>query len=203
MFTGLVEALALVAEVESRPPGRLLKLRVGDVADQVLLGDSIAINGCCLTCVAVADGQLSFEAGPETLSRTTLGQLTAGSKVNIERSLSVGDRLGGHFVSGHVDDVGRLARRQDERDWSTFWFHFPARLRRQMAAKGSIAVDGVSLTLVDVLPEEFSVALIPHTLAQTTLGALAVGDRVNLETDLLAKYVEQQVAPQSGAAPLA
>ncbi len=197
MFTGLVEALALVAEVESRPPGRVLVLRAGELAEGVRLGDSIAINGCCLTCVAAANGQLSFEAGPETLSRTTLGELAPGSKVNIERSLAVGDRLGGHFVSGHVDDVGQLARRHDERDWSTFWFRFPARLRPQMAAKGSIAVDGVSLTLVEVLAEELSVALIPHTLAQTTLGGLVVGDRVNLETDLLAKYVEQQIAARS------
>jgi riboflavin synthase len=194
MFTGLVEALALVAAVESRPPGRVLVLDAGELADGVRLGDSIAINGCCLTCIAIDSGKLSFEAGPETLSRTTLGRLAAGSKVNLERSLRVGDRLGGHFVSGHVDDVGRLARRRDEKDWSTFWFRFPERLRSQMAAKGSIAVDGVSLTLVDVSAEEFSVALIPHTLAQTTLGGIAVGDGVNLETDLLAKYVEQQIA---------
>jgi riboflavin synthase len=194
MFTGLVETLALVADVESRPPGRVLVLDAGELADGVRLGDSIAINGCCLTCIAIDGAKLSFEAGPETLSRTTLGQLVAGSKVNIERSLRVGDRLGGHFVSGHVDDVAQLARRRDEKDWSTFWFRFPERLRSQMAAKGSIAVAGVSLTLVDVSADEFSVALIPHTLAQTTLGGLEVGDRVNLETDLLAKYVEQQIA---------
>jgi len=193
MFTGLVETLALVAAVESRPPGRVLVLDAGALADGVRLGDSIAINGCCLTCIAIDGAKLSFEAGPETLSRTTLGQLVAGAKVNLERSLRVGDRLGGHFVSGHVDDVAQLARRRDEQDWSTFWFRFPERLRTQMAAKGSIAVAGVSLTLVDVSADEFSVALIPHTLAQTTLGALAVGDRVNLETDLLAKYVEQQI----------
>lgn len=194
MFTGLVETLAAVAAVESRPPGRVLVLDARQAADGVQIGDSIAINGCCLTCVAIDGGKLSFEAGPETLSRTTLGHLVAGAKVNLERSLRVGDRLGGHFVSGHVDDVGQLVRRRDEKDWSTFWFRFPERLRSQMAPKGSIAVDGVSLTLVDVSAEEFSVALIPHTLAETTLGGLAAGDRVNLETDLLAKYVEQQIA---------
>jgi riboflavin synthase len=154
----------------------------------------VALNGCCLTCVAVDNGLLSFEAGSETLSRTNLGDLVAGSQVNVERSLAVGDLLGGHFVTGHVDAVGTVDSRNDDRGWSTFWFRFPPQLRRQMAAKGSIAVDGVSLTLVEVEPTRFSVALIPHTLANTTLGLASVGARVNLETDLLAKYVEQQIA---------
>jgi riboflavin synthase len=137
---------------------------------------------------------LSFDAGPETLARTNLGELSAGSAVNLESSLRVGDRLGGHFVTGHVEGIGTLVERKDDRDWSTFWFAFPRVLGRFMVEKGSIAVDGVSLTLVDVEAERFSVALIPHTLETTTLGQLGVGDRVNLETDLLAKYAQKQVA---------
>ena len=135
----------------------------------------------------------------ETLSRTNLAALSPGSLVNVERSLRLADRLGGHLVTGHIDAVGTLAERKDEGDWSTMWFYFPAALARQLASKGSIAVDGVSLTLVDVLAERFSVALIPHTLQVTTLGRLRVGGAVNLETDLLAKYVERQLAGFSKA----
>jgi len=128
------------------------------------------------------------------LNEQPVGTLAAGSPVNLEPSLRVGDRMGGHFVSGHVEGVGTLVSRQDEQDWSTFWFEFPGELGRYMVPKGSIAVDGVSLTLVDVEADRFSVALIPHTLAATTLGNLAVGGRVNLETDLLAKYAQKQLA---------
>jgi riboflavin synthase len=155
-----------------------------------VLGESIALNGCCLTVVAVERDCLAFQAGPETLARTNLGDLKAGGAVNLERSLKLGDRLSGHFVTGHIDGVGALADRRDEGDWSTCWFSAPRGLTGQMAPKGSVAVDGVSLTLVDVEAERFSVALIPHTLAVTTLGRLRIGDRVNLETDVLAKYVQ-------------
>jgi riboflavin synthase len=195
MFTGLIQSFAEVAQVESRPPGRLIALRELQLATNVRVGDSVAINGCCLTCVSNDGSRLSFEAGPETLSRTNLGDLSAGSRVNVETSLALGDRLGGHFVTGHIDAVGTLDVRHDDRQWSTFWFRFPRHLRGQMAAKGSIAVDGVSLTLVDVEADRFSVALIPHTLANTTLGHLTPGSCVNIETDLLAKYVEQQREP--------
>jgi riboflavin synthase len=194
MFTGLVQSLAAVSRVESRPPGRLLVLRAAEQAPSARLGDSIAINGCCLTCVGIDGELLSFEAGAETLSRTNLGELEPGSEVNVEASLAFGDKLGGHLVTGHVDAVGTLDNRIDDAQWSTCWFAFPPELRRQMASKGSIAVDGVSLTLVDVEPARFSVALIPHTLSHTTLGRLQRGSRVNLETDLVAKYVEQQTA---------
>jgi riboflavin synthase len=189
MFTGLVEAMAELVEVRPKPPGVTLVLRCRAIQEGTALGDSIAINGCCLTVVAVRRGELSFEAGPETLSRTNLGQLAAGDMVNVERSLKVGDRLGGHFVTGHIDAVGSLAERRDDADWSMLWFTMAESLAPYLASKGSIAVDGVSLTLVDVEPRRFSVALIPHTLAVTTLGRRKVGDTVNLETDLLAKYV--------------
>ena len=170
MFTGLIQSLAEVAGVESRPPGRLILLREPRIAAATGIGDSVAVNGCCLTCVSVKDGQMGFEAGPETLGRTNLGALSVRQHVNVETSLAVGDALGGHFVTGHVDAVGILESRHDEEQWSTFWFRFPSDLRRQLASKGSIAVDGVSLTLVDVRTDTFSVALIPHTLNHTTLG---------------------------------
>lgn len=137
---------------------------------------------------------LSFDAGEETLSRTNLGELEQGSGVNLETSLKLGDDLGGHLVTGHIDAVGMVDERKDDAEWSKIWFRVPAVLTRQMASKGSVAVDGVSLTLVDVDQERFSVALIPHTLKVTTLGLRRVGDRVNIETDILAKYVERQLA---------
>jgi len=193
MFTGLVERLALVDQLIPEPPGVRLVIREPSWAREIEIGASIAINGCCLTVVDVQGETFGFDAGAETLSRTNLGRLQPGSRVNLERSLRLGDRLGGHFVTGHIDAVGHLDQRIDDKDWSTFWFRVPAGLARQMASKGSIAVDGVSLTLVDVTEDRFSVALIPHTLKVTTLGPLQVGDPVNLETDVLAKYVEQQL----------
>ncbi len=192
MFTGLVQCLAHVREVRAQPPGIRLLIHAPEISRDATLGASIAINGCCLTVVENRDDCLAFEAGAETLACTNLGNLTAGSPVNLEGSLRVGDRLGGHFVTGHVEGIGTLVARHDDRDWSTFRFRFPPALARYMVPKGSIAVDGVSLTLVDVDAEHFSVALIPHTLTVTTLGTLLVGDRVNLETDLLAKYAQKQ-----------
>ncbi len=194
MFTGLVQGLGTVREIRDQPPGKRLVVDAGQLARDAQVGDSIAINGCCLTVVDCAPDCLAFDAGPETLSRTNLGELTATSPVNLEPSLRVGDRLGGHFVTGHVEAIGSLAQRTDDRDWSVLWFDFPAPLARYLVPKGSIAVDGVSLTLVDVGPTRFSVALIPHTLKATTLGRLQVGDRVNLETDLLAKYAQKQMS---------
>lgn len=193
MFTGLVEQLGTVSELLDRPPGKRLVLATGALSDGVELGDSIAINGCCLTVIEIAGDRLGFDAGEETLRRTNLGRLQPGARVNLERSLRPDTRLGGHFVTGHIDAVGHLDQRRDDADWSFMWFRCPAPLTRQMASKGSVAIDGVSLTLVDVEAERFSVALIPHTLQVTTLGKLSAGDPVNLETDLLAKYVERQL----------
>jgi riboflavin synthase len=193
MFTGLVQSLAEVTQLEPVGPGVRLTLAKSKLAAMASIGDSIAINGCCLTVVAIEGDRLSFEAGEETLSRTTLGSVKTGDRVNIESSLRMGDSLGGHLVSGHIDGVGIVDERQDDADWSKFWIRVPAELTRQMASKGSVAVDGVSLTLVDVERERFSVALIPHTLQVTTLGRRQIGDRVNIETDILAKYVERQL----------
>jgi riboflavin synthase len=193
MFTGLVETLVDVADVIAEPPGVRLVIRAPRVAAASAVGDSIALNGCCLTVVAVEGDRLAFQAGEETLSRTNLGELAAGGVVNLERSLRLGDAVGGHLVTGHIDGVGIVDRRLDDTDWCTMWFRAPSALMTQMAGKGSIAVDGVSLTLVDVDDDRFSVALIPHTLTVTTLGRRQPGDRVNLETDVLAKYVQRQL----------
>ena len=194
MFTGIVETLAEVVAVQPEPPGSRLIVAAPGIAAEAKLGESIAVNGCCLTVVGCDAERLEFQAGPETLSRTNLGELQPGGLVNLERSLRLEDRLGGHLVTGHIDGTGTVDERLDEGDWSTFWFRVLRPMARQMAAKGSVAVDGVSLTLVAVETERFSVQLIPHTLQATTLGRRHAGDRVNIETDLLAKYVERQTA---------
>jgi len=191
MFSGIVEALGTIVELRPEPPGCRLIVREPKIAAETRVADSISVNGCCLTVVEREGDAFAFQAGPETLARTNLGDLRPGSRVNLERALAVGDRLGGHFVSGHIDGVGTLLSRDDCGDWSTFWFSVPRALAVQMASKGSIAIDGVSLTIVASEPDRFSIALIPYTLAVTTLGPLQVGGKVNLETDLLAKYVER------------
>ncbi len=193
MFTGLVQSLATVKAILPEGPGVRLVIADSMIALRSAVGDSIAVNGCCLTVVSVDDESFAFEAGAETLQRTTLGDLAPGDRVNLETSLKMGDELGGHLVTGHIDAVGTVDDRQDDEEWSTIWVQVPGDLMRQMASKGSVAVDGVSLTLVDVDDRRFSVALIPHTLHVTTLGSRHVGDRVNLETDVLAKYVHRQL----------
>jgi riboflavin synthase len=191
MFSGIVEALGSVAELHMEPPGCRLIIREPKIAAETAVADSICVNGCCLTVVETDEQNMAFDVGPETLSRTNLGDLEPGSPVNLERALVVGDRLGGHFASGHIDGMGSLLQREDMGEWSNFWFSVSRELAAQMASKGSIAIDGVSLTIVDSEPDRFSVALIPYTLAVTTLGPLKVGDKVNLETDILAKYVQR------------
>jgi riboflavin synthase len=193
MFTGLIQSLAEVADIVAEPPGVRIVVREPKTAANAKLGDSIALNGCCLTVVEIAGDRLSFQAGEETLSRTNLGELKPGHVVNVETSLRAGDPIGGHYVTGHVDAVGTVHSRDDDGEWCTMWFKAPATQTRQMASKGSVAIDGVSLTLVNVENDCFSVALIPHTLEVTTLGRRQVGHRVNLETDVLAKYVERQL----------
>jgi riboflavin synthase len=189
MFTGLVEALGTVVRIQAAGSGKELVVVEPTVAPELSVGESIAVNGACLTVVEHDHQAFRFQAGPETLLRTNLGALVAGDRVNLERALRLGDRLDGHLVQGHIDGVGHIVERRREGDWEVVWFRCPAELAAQMVSKGSVAVDGVSLTLVSVTSDRFSVALIPHTLEKTTLGFKHVGAAVNLETDLLAKYV--------------
>jgi riboflavin synthase len=189
MFTGLVEALGIVRRLEADGAGRQLAVAEPRLAPELALGESVAVNGACLTVVEQNGDAFSFQVGPETLQRTNLGELQVGDRVNLERSLRLSDRLGGHLVQGHIDGLGKVASRQREGDWEEIWFSCPAELAAQMVSKGSVAIDGISLTLVDVGMDRFSVALIPHTLEHTTLGWKQPGATVNLETDLIAKYV--------------
>jgi riboflavin synthase len=198
MFTGLVEARGTVAEIV--PEGSAVRLVVAapsEIAASCRIGDSVAVNGCCLTAVVVADSHVTFQAGAETLSKTNLSRLQPGDAINLERPLPADGRLGGHFVQGHVDGVGEVAGIERDGQWITMWFRVPQRLAEQMVPKGSVAVDGVSLTIVEVERDRFSVALIPHTLEMTTLGTRRVGDAVNIETDILAKYVQKMLNPTS------
>ena len=202
MFTGLVEGLGTVRILKQEPEGlRLTIVPDGDCfsADDTRIGDSISICGCCLTVVRIADSGLDFEAGDETLSKTSLGDLVAGSRVNLERSLAVGARLGGHFVQGHVDGVATVDAINRHGEWVDMWFRVPAEMTRLMVPKGSVAVDGISLTLVNVEADRFSVALIPHTLDVTTLGQRAVGQKVNIELDILGKYVAKLMSGEGSA----
>ena len=191
MFTGLVESLGRVEAIEVEGSGRRLALVWPGLRAPMALGESVAVNGCCLTVVEAEGERFVVQAGPETLLRTNLGVKQPGDCVNLERSLRVGDRLGGHFVQGHVDATAELVERRTDGDWEFLAFRVAPEWTRLMVAKGSIAVDGVSLTLVDVGAEGFSVMLIPHTLSVTTLGGLKVGDRVNVEADMLAKHVSK------------
>ena len=189
MFTGLVEAMGIVRGLKSDGAGKVLRLEQASIADDLPIGASVAINGVCLTVVERAGNSFSFQAGPETLRCTNLGELAVGDRVNLERALQVGDRLGGHIIQGHVDGLGRLVRRERQGEWELVSFTCERALTRQMVAKGSVAVDGVSLTLVNVAPDGFSVALIPHTMQMTTLGWKQPPATVNVETDLFAKMI--------------
>jgi riboflavin synthase len=193
MFTGLVQTTGTIFRAEDVGSGRRILIKSYKLPQAVSVGDSIAVNGCCLTVVEIADEMLTFEAGPETLSCTTCSGWNADNRVNLECSLCVGDPLGGHFVTGHIDGVGELHLREDDQEWSICSFRVPNALTTQMISKGSIAVDGVSLTLVEVQSEHFTVQLIPHTLTHTNLGDLSPGGKVNIETDILAKYVQKSI----------
>jgi riboflavin synthase len=186
-----VEEVGEVVAADVRPGGARLSLRAPRLAALAALGDSISVSGCCLTVVERDGDVLAFDAVPETLGRTTLGDLRAGGQVNLEDSLRAGEPLGGHIVQGHVDGVGEVTACRPEGDGARIAVRAGEELRRYLVEKGSIAVAGVSLTVAALTADGFEVALIPHTLAVTTLGELKPGDRVNLETDVLARHVER------------
>ena len=198
MFTGLVEGQATVTDIVPDGPGVRLLLDTPPLpplgpGDTLKIGDSLAVNGCCLTVVTVDGSRLAFEAGEETLSRTNLGRLTTGDRVNVERSLPATGRLGGHFVLGHIDCVGEVAAIEPDGEWTRMTFAAPSSRSTLLIEKGSCTIDGISLTVFDIREDAprtlFSVAVIPHTLEVTTLGQRSVGDAINLEFDVLGKYV--------------
>ena len=194
MFTGIVRELGRVVSVEGGAGGVRIEIDAPETATLTAVGDSVSIDGCCLTAVAVGGARLRFEAVPETLARTALSALAPGAEVNLEPALRSGEPLGGHYVQGHVDGVGIVTSVEPEGGGARLAVEAPEELRRYLVEKGSVALQGVSLTVAALTEAGFEVALIPHTLEATTLGRLAPGDRVNLEADVLAKYVERLVS---------
>ena len=198
MFSGLIESVGRVAEVRPQPSGRGLRV-ASALAGALSDGDSVAVNGVCLTVVGAAADSFGADLSPETVRVTALGGLAAGGLVNLERPLRADGRLGGHFVLGHVDAVGRIEEIGTEADFRRIGIRFPPRLRALIVEKGSIAVDGVSLTVVAPGPDRFDVQIVPHTWRGTSLPAAAVGDAVNLECDIIGKYVLRAVEIARGA----
>jgi len=196
VFTGLIQEVGRVRQTAPRADGRDLTVAAPGVVGRLDIGASVAINGACLTVERLSGDSFTCHAGAETLRRTTLGDLRPGDRVNLEPALSAGAALGGHFVQGHVDGTTRLRARRDGGTTTWLTFALPDDLVRYVAEKGSIAVDGVSLTVAELQPDAFAVAVIPHTLANTTLGTLGPGTAVNLEVDILAKYIERMLAAQ-------
>lgn len=189
MFTGIVSHLGVVAGIQQAPGGRRLRIECGALLDGAAVGESVSINGCCLTATELMPGGFSAEAVPETLARTTLGALASGDPVNLERPLRLGESLGGHLVLGHVDGVGEIRAIEREGDGRRAVIALPEALERFVAEKGSIAVDGVSLTVARIVPHGCEIAYIPHTLAVTVAGAYRPGVKVNLEVDVIARYL--------------
>ena len=201
MFTGIIEATARIERVEPTGGGARVTIGCTRPLPKLKLGESIAVNGACLTVTTFRGRRFTVEVSPETLRRTTLGGLHAGERVNLERALRLGDRLGGHVVQGHVDGVGVLETITPDRDWSLYRFRGPSTLAAYLVEKGSITVDGVSLTVFACRGARFSVALIPHTLAVTTLGQRQAGDHVNVEADILLKQIAAMLRSRRGRRP--
>jgi riboflavin synthase len=201
MFTGLVQSMGTVRVAEDDGHGgRRFGIAAPDFAGPLGIGESVAVSGACMTVVDRSADWFVFEAGPESLARTTLGRTSPGDRVNLERALRAGDLLGGHFVTGHVDAVGTILDRRASGDWETVWFSCPGEFSDLLVEKGSIAVDGVSLTVVEADPDRFSVMLIPHTRQNSTLGEKPAGAAINLEFDLLAKHVRKLLSSRGFAA---
>ena len=194
MFTGIILHSGTLDSFERLPNGARMRLRTTD-PEPFVRGESLAVNGVCLTVLPERDGSLAADLSAETLSRTTLGNLDAGAAVNVERALAVGDRLGGHMVQGHVDTTGTLVSVASEGDFAVYRWSYPSEFSQLVVSKGSIAVDGVSLTIVEPDASTFAVALIPETLRRTNIGNSRPGDAVNLEFDMVAKYIRTLVMP--------
>lgn len=196
MFTGIVREVGRVVSADGGESGRTLVVEAPETAASTAVGDSVSIGGVCLTAESVDAGRIGFHAVPETLRRTSLGRLAAGGEVNVEPALRAGEPLGGHVVQGHVDGLGRISSVEWEGDGLRVVVEAPPEILRYCVEKGSITVDGVSLTVAELLEDAFAVALVPHTLSATTLRDLAPGQPVNVEVDVLAKYVERLLAPR-------
>jgi riboflavin synthase len=193
MFTGIIEEIGSVRAVHTSAQGGRISVSARLVTSEVKLGESIAVNGVCLTVVEFSPNLLAFDVSAETMLRSTLGRLSVGSSVNLERALRVGDRLGGHIVQGHVDGRGQFVSRQRAGESVLMRFRFPPEIAQYICIKGSIAIDGISLTVANLGDDWFEIAVIPHTLKMTTLFSLKPADAVNLETDMLAKYLERLI----------
>jgi riboflavin synthase len=189
VFTGIVEGIGRLERIESAAGAARLQIAAGPLSEGVALGDSMALDGCCLTVTRIEGERLAFDAVPETLQRTALGERRPGSRINLERALRADGRFGGHFVQGHVDGTGRVRELEPQGAGALLHVSCSAELAEQLVPKGSIAIDGVSLTLLEPSAQGFSIALIPHTLGATTLGERRPGDRVNLELDMIGKHV--------------
>lgn len=200
MFTGLIQEVGRIESVRAVGGGAELAVEAPEIGPHAGIGESIAVNGACLTVERANERGFICHAGEETLERTTIGRLRAGSAVNLERALRVGDRLGGHFVQGHVDCVGEVVGRSDHGSTVRLQFDLPEEYARYVVEKGSVAVDGISLTVTEMTGTAFAVAVIPHTLANTTLDGAESNQQVNIETDILAKYVERLQGGESGSA---
>lgn len=200
MFTGIIQTLGRIESLSPRGGAMRMAIAAADLdTSDVALGDSIAVSGPCLTAVSISPGRFEVDVSPETLDRTTLGGKRAGDAVNLEKALRLSDRLGGHLVSGHVDGLGEVLARVERDNCVQFTLRAPQALARYIAPKGSICIDGVSLTVNAVDGAQFELLIIPHTLERTTLGELRAGSRVNLEIDLVARYLERLLAPDAAA----
>lgn len=195
MFTGLIESIGRITACERRGAAAVLTVATTLPISEIMIGDSVAVNGACLTVTARLEAALVFDLSPESLSSTTIGILRNGQGVNLERAMRLGDRMGGHIVTGHIDCIGTLTRMNETSGNHILEFSLPADQVRYLITKGSVAINGISLTVNSVTREGFSVNIIPHTYSHTTLEQLKVGDKVNLETDIIGKYVERLTSP--------
>jgi riboflavin synthase len=199
MFTGIITELGEIASLDRKAEGARLTVRAPQTAADAAIGDSISVNGICLTVVEIRGEEISFDVSFETLNSTNLGSLKRGDRINLEPALRPDSKMGGHFVTGHIDGVGKIRSRRRIGNADRIEIEAPAQVLRYLVGKGSVAVDGISLTVVDVLKDAFSIVIIPHTVEMTTIGFKKGGDTVNLEPDILAKYVAKFVLPDSDA----